>query len=233
MISKIHETNNNNKCYADFSRSKDGKKSTDILDVISFAPFLMWNDNSDIKIFEKQTSSINNNHIYDTNNTCDNDNYAELMKSAYFSSENMDIIQNMIIKNVFYNSKETLRINKIKSESLTQIMNHIWTNFCRFLPYDLQKQIKDLSAKVSGCITAIPTLTARLKELLLNRDSQLEICYEVQLEAAKRSLITAKNTLQTGVKLGKILTSEIARDIDWASECIHNARMGCPPESKK
>ena len=96
-----------------------------------------------------------------------------------------------------------------------------------------EKQIKDLSAKVSGCITAIPTLTARLKELLLNRDSQLEICYEVQLEAAKRSLITAKNTLQTGVKLGKILTSEIARDIDWASECIHNARMGCPPESKK
>ena len=146
MNSKIHKTNNNNKCYVDISPplarapttggnfdSKQITKSTDIFDDISFAPFLMWNEHNS-KYFEnteikKQTLSgnmaINNNHIYDTNNTCDNDNYAELMKSAYFSLENMDIIQNMIIKNVFYDSKETLRINKIKSESLTQVMNHM------------------------------------------------------------------------------------------------------------
>ena len=190
MISKIHETNNNNKCYADFSHTKDGKKSTDILDVISFAPFLMWNDNSDIKIFEKQTSSINNNHIYDTNNTCDNDNYAELMKSAYFSSENMDIIQNMIIKNVFYNSKETLRINKIKSESLTQIMNHIWTNFCRFLPYDLQKQIKDLNQKVINHI--VPLL---LKESIFY-SNYLRDSNRTKLPQLERPLMISKGRKQ-------------------------------------
>ena len=60
----------------------------------------------------------------------------------------MEIIQNMLIRDVFYKSNETLRINKIKSETLIQVMNHMWTNFCRFLPYDLKEQIRDLDKKV-------------------------------------------------------------------------------------
>jgi hypothetical protein len=96
-----------------------------------------------------------------------------------------------------------------------------------------EQQLKELQVQISGCITAIPTITARLKELLLTQNSRLKICYEVELEAAKRSLITAKTTLQTGVKLRTISTNQIALDINLARECIHNARMGCPPESKK
>ena len=95
------------------------------------------------------------------------------------------------------------------------------------------KQLKELQVQISSCITAMPTLSARLKALLLSQNLDLEICYEVELEAAKRSLNQAKSTLQTGMKLGTISTSDIARDIDWARECVHNARMGCPPESKK
>lgn len=96
-----------------------------------------------------------------------------------------------------------------------------------------EQQLKELQVQISSCITAIPTLTTRLKELLFIQNSRLKICYEVELEAAKRSLITAKTTLQTGVKLRTISTNQIAFDINLARECIHNARMGCPPESKK
>jgi hypothetical protein len=154
------ESINNQKCHADFKQATSThpklnleSNSTQMLDVVSFAPFLMWNEH-DSKYFENvgaiNNMAVNDNGIYDTPKTCSgDDNYGELMKDAFFSAENMDIIQNMIIKNVFYKSGETLRINKIKSETLLQTMNHIWTNFCRFLPYDLKEQIRDLDQKVT------------------------------------------------------------------------------------
>ena len=150
---------NNQKCHANFKQSTSihpklnlESKTTQLIDVVSFAPFLMWNEH-DSKYFENvgtiNSMAVNDNNIYDTTKTCDVNNYAELMKEAFFSAENMDIIQNIIIKNVFYESGQTLRINKIKSETLLQVMNNIWTNFCRFLPYDLKEQIRDLDKKVS------------------------------------------------------------------------------------
>jgi len=156
---------NNQKCHADFKQSTAThpklnleSNSTQMLDVVSFAPFLMWNEH-DSKYFENvgaiNNMAINDNNIYDTTKTCNDENYAELMKEAYFSLENMDIIQNMIIKDVFFKSGQTLRINKIKSETLIQVMNHIWTNFCRFLPYDLKEQIRDLDRKVTEYIVPL------------------------------------------------------------------------------
>ena len=136
----------------------EAKLTTSIDDIVSFAPFLMWNEHNS-KYFEN-IRSINslaiNNNIYDIEKTCNNDNnYADLMREAFFSSENIDIIQNLIIKNVYYQSNETLRVNKIKFETLIQVMNHMWTNFCRFLPYNLKEQIRDLDKKVSEYIVPL------------------------------------------------------------------------------
>lgn len=146
---------NKKKCYADFEQAINVHpklKDNNMLDVVSFAPFLMWNEH-DSKYFENVGTinklAMNDNKVYDIQKTCnDDDNYVDLMKEAYFSLENMDIIQNMIIKEVFLRSNETLRINKIKSETLIQVMNNIWTNFCRFLPYDYREQIRELDKKV-------------------------------------------------------------------------------------
>jgi hypothetical protein len=156
---------NNQKCHADYKQTTAKypkldleSNSTKILDIVSFAPFLMWNEH-DSKYFENigtiNNIAINDNNLYDTNKTCNNNDYGELMKEAFFSAENMDIIQNMIIKNVYYSSGETLRINKIKSESLLQVMNNIWINFCRFLPYDLKEQIRDLDKKVTDYLVPL------------------------------------------------------------------------------
>jgi hypothetical protein len=157
--------NLNKKCHANFKEAinihpklNEAKLTTSIDDIVSFAPFLMWNEHNS-KYFEN-IRSINslaiNNNIYDTEKTCNNDNnYADLMREAFFSSENIDIIQNLIIKNVYYQSNETLRVNKIKFETLIQVMNHMWTNFCRFLPYNLKEQIRDLDKKVSEYIVPL------------------------------------------------------------------------------
>ncbi len=96
-----------------------------------------------------------------------------------------------------------------------------------------EKQLKELQVQITNCITAMPTLSVRQIELLSIKDSSLKICYEVSLRFAKNSLIQAKNTLQTGMKLRTISINDIATDIDLAQQDVHNARIGCPPESKK
>jgi hypothetical protein len=160
MFNNNYNTLEKKQCHSDYSTSSLihpklnlESKNTEILDTVSFAPFLMWNVH-DAKYFENvgniNNIAVNDNKVYDTSKSCNNDtnNYAELMQEAYFSAENMDIIQNTLIKTVFYRSGESLRINKIKQETLIQCMNHIWTNFCRFLPYDLKEQINELDDKV-------------------------------------------------------------------------------------
>jgi hypothetical protein len=141
---------NSKKCKTDITTTNI--KIVDKLDTVSFAPFLMWNVHDD-KYFEEvgaiNTAAINDNNVYDTQHSCNiDDNYSDLMKETFFSLENMDIIQNKIIEVVFYSSEKKLRVNKIKSETLIQVMNHMWTNFCRFLPYKLKEQIYDLNMKV-------------------------------------------------------------------------------------
>lgn len=167
MFNNGYATLENKVCHSDYATSSlvhpklnlESKK-TDVLDTVSFAPFLMWNVH-DSKYFENvgniNNIAINDNTVYDTSKSCTNDtnNYAELMQEAFFSAENMDIIQNTLIKTVFYRSGEKLRINKIKQETLIQCMNHMWTNFCRFLPYDLKEQIDELDDKVIEYLTPL------------------------------------------------------------------------------
>jgi hypothetical protein len=119
----------------------------------------MWNEH-DSKYFENvgqiNKLATDDTNIYDTTKSCtNNDNYTDLMSEAFFSAENMDIIQNMLIKNVFYKSNETLRINKIKNETLIQVMNSMWTNHCRFLPYNLKEQIRDINQIVSDYLVPL------------------------------------------------------------------------------
>ena len=153
-----------NKCRAEYIKSTEiypklNPSTSNIVDVVSFAPWLMWNEH-DSKYFENAGKinkiALEDNNVYDTSKSCtNNDNYTDLMVEAFFSVENMDIIQNMLIKNVFYKSNETLRINKIKQETLIQVMNNMWTNYCRFLPYNFKEQIRDLNQKVSDYIVPL------------------------------------------------------------------------------
>jgi hypothetical protein len=153
-----------NKCRADFIKSTEiypklKSDTSNIIDVVSFAPWLMWNEH-DSKYFENvgkiNKIAVEDNNIYDTSKSCkNNNNYTDLMTEAFFSVENMDIIQNMLIKNVFYKSNETLRINKIKQETLIQVMNNMWTNHCRFLPYNFKEQIRELNQKISDYLVPL------------------------------------------------------------------------------
>ena len=187
----------NKKCHADFMQSTEiypKLKENNILDTVSFAPFLMWNEH-DSKYFENigviNKTAINDNNIYDTSKSCtDNNNYSDLMTEAFFSVENMDIIQNMIIKDVFIKSKETLKINKMKQETLIQVMNNIWTKHCRFLPYDLKEQIRTINRKVAEYLVPLLITESKFHSNYL-RDSN-----RTQLQQLPRPVMIVKERKQ-------------------------------------
>ena len=187
----------NKKCHADFIQSTEiypKLKENNILDTVSFAPFLMWNEH-DSKYFENvgviNKTAINDNNIYDTSKSCtDNNNYSDLMTEAFFSVENMDIIQNMIIKDVFIKSKETLKINKMKQETLIQVMNNIWTKHCRFLPYDLKEQIRTINRKVAEYLVPLLINESKFYSNYL-RDSN-----RTQLQQLPRPIMIVKERKQ-------------------------------------
>ena len=80
------ESVNNTKCYADFNTSTNihpklnaSSSSTQMTDMVSFAPFLMWNEHNG-KYFESlgaiNSLAINDNNVYATKQSCtDDDNY--------------------------------------------------------------------------------------------------------------------------------------------------------------
>lgn len=174
-----------NKCYA--SIQEYSKYTTTFLNNFYFAPFLLWNDHND-KYFEKMKK----------HNIMDNDDDAiENLKITFFSLENMDIIQYNIIKHVYFGSNETLRIKKIKNESLIQVMNYIWYNFCDFIPKELKQQLIQLNKYT---INYIVPLLLKESEFYFNylKDSnrtQRQINFDRGIDTTKR-----KNDLPSYIK---------------------------------
>jgi HD superfamily phosphohydrolase YqeK len=69
-----------------------------------------------------------------------------LVKEAFFLRENIEIIQNAIIRNVAKKSKYL--ISRQKEDDIILLMNGIYHDYSRNLPYDLKEQILDLNDRV-------------------------------------------------------------------------------------
>jgi hypothetical protein len=99
--------------------------------------FLLFNDHKD-KYFDRFKDIIGSVE-YD-------DEYYEALKAAFFSRQNIANIQSMIRKYVF--EKTEYNIVAQKEEHLYQIMEGIYNDHCRNLPYNFKQQIDELNQKV-------------------------------------------------------------------------------------
>lgn len=128
--------------YTDFNEKKDNK---DIIHKLDKAPFLFTNEHRQ-KYFQRYTDLKQCAEVdcYDANN-------AELVKEAFFLTENIEIIQNAIIRNVAKKSKYI--ISRQKEEDITIIMNGIYHDFARHLPYNLKEQVLELNERVINFVT--------------------------------------------------------------------------------
>jgi hypothetical protein len=143
IADKINKKNNDYyNLYKDFNEKTN---NLDIVHKLEKAPFLFWNQHPK-NYFERYT-----NEKQCREPTCQDADNVELVKEAFFLRENIEIIQNAIIRNVAKKSKYL--ISRQKEDDIILLMNGIYHDYSRNLPYDLKEQILDLNDRVVNFIT--------------------------------------------------------------------------------
>lgn len=127
--------------YKDFNEKSSSK---DLAHKLEKAPFLFWNDHKQ-NYFQRFT----NEKQCEERNCQDADN-AELVKEAFFLRENIEIIQNSIIRTIA--KKHKVIISRQKEEDLIILMNGIYHDYARHLPYNLKEQVQELNDRVVNFI---------------------------------------------------------------------------------
>jgi hypothetical protein len=128
--------------YKDFNEKSDNK---DIAHKLEKAPFLFLNVHNQ-KYFERYNNDKQCVEVdcYDANNS-------ELVREAFFLRENIEIIQNSIIRNIA--RKHKYIISRQKDEDIVLLMNGIYHDYARHLPYNLKEQVKELNDRVINFVT--------------------------------------------------------------------------------
>lgn len=76
------------------------------------------------------------------------ENYELWLQDNFFSEANIMRIQKALMQRVYDTTPEKFIIQPQKHEHIYQIMQGIFKDQCKFLPYDLKGQIDELNAKV-------------------------------------------------------------------------------------
>lgn len=104
-------------------------------------------------------------------NTNDDNN---LLKKVFFSSKNIDLINNKLRKNIYLLSNKKYLIPKQDPKLLVQIMNFVFNSDAKFLPNQISQQIKELNDIVLK--TIIPDILVNIKsELIYLKDIELPL----------------------------------------------------------
>ena len=143
IADRINKKNNDYyNLYKDFNEKTN---DLDIIHKLDKAPFLFWNQHPK-NYFERYTNEKQCREL-----SCEDANNVELVKEAFFLRENIEIIQNSIIRNIAKKSKYL--ISRQKDDDIILLMNGIYHDYARNLPYNLKEQIQELNDRVVNFIT--------------------------------------------------------------------------------
>jgi len=103
------------------------------------------------KLLVKNISKININDISN-------------LETSFYSDENIDLINKQIVLTVFKKTNKQYRINFQSKDKIIIIMQYVFNEYARHLPYDIKDQIKELNCIVVGEI--IPNLITNFEQKL-------------------------------------------------------------------
>jgi hypothetical protein len=109
----------------------------------------------DFDLYEKTTSD--NNHFIKTIER-------NPLECKFFSKENLDLLQELIIKNVFTKSDGNWRISRQSDNELLIIMRSIYLQYGKNLPYEIDRQVEELDKQV--LIYVIPSVMSSIQQHL-------------------------------------------------------------------
>ena len=77
------------------------------------------------------------------------------LETAFFSKENIDLINKQLILRVYRETDKKFKICPQKDQDLIIVMRYVFIEYGRNLPFDIEGQIKDLNCTVVGEILPI------------------------------------------------------------------------------
>ena len=130
--------------------------------------------------------NITKTNINDDNN---------ILKEIFFSDENIELINKQIILTIWKKTNKKYRVGFQNKENLIIIMQYIFLENARHLPYNIKGQIRNLNCEVVGEI---------LPNIITNFEQKLGYLRDIEtrqplLDLPKSS--TADRTLQTASKI--------------------------------
>jgi len=78
----------------------------------------------------------------------ENDVSEEYISQHFFSDENIEIINKMLVMNVFNKSKNTIKIPFQPKQDIFIVMQWVYVHYARHLPFKIKEQILELNQKV-------------------------------------------------------------------------------------
>jgi|SaaInlV_200m_DNA_3_1039701.scaffolds.fasta_scaffold74003_1 hypothetical protein len=117
---------------------------------IEKAPFLFLENHPN------NYTNIVKNKLYDNHEDID------LLELAFFSDQNMDIIQKQTILTIF--REVGWKVPYQRKTSITIVMKYIYNFYARNLPYKITEQIRDLNSKVVAEI--VPRMITQIEQYL-------------------------------------------------------------------
>jgi hypothetical protein len=78
-----------------------------------------------------------------------------ILKDYFFSDENIEIINKQIVLTIWKKTNKTYKIGFQNKDNLLIIMQYIFLENAKHLPYNIKNQIKDLNCRVVGEILPI------------------------------------------------------------------------------
>jgi hypothetical protein len=120
------------------------------------------------------------------------------LEKAFFSKENVDLINKQLILEIYRRSNKKYLICAQKEEKLIIVMRYVFIEYSRHLPYNIKEQIKELNCIVIGEI--LPTV-------LSNADLKIGYIRDISTQPVGPPLpINTKNLERTLPSISNLLT---------------------------
>jgi hypothetical protein len=87
-----------------------------------------------------------------------------ILKDMFFSDENIELINKQIVLTIWKKTNNTYKVGFQNKENLLVIMQYVFLENAKHLPYNIKNQIKDLNCQVVGEI--LPTIITNFEQKL-------------------------------------------------------------------
>lgn len=99
-------------------------------------------------LFEDNKIAINYRSQVIKNQVNITENQQNLLEKMFFSNENIELINKLLILTIFKKSNNEIKIAPQSNESLLIVMRYVFLEYAKHLPYNIKNQILELNYMV-------------------------------------------------------------------------------------